>query len=818
MESVRDILERIERPVLFALRTPHRPVIGLGPGLRAMTDSLRRVLATGKRGDLEPFVKDLETSLSSLETLSSSTLQECLEHVLRAIHALREHLPEPSPARPGPPQAPADSRNAPPPDAEKSFGELSRPIRFVKGVGPRISSQLERKNLHTVEDLLYFLPRRYEDRRFVRKIADTRVGSKETVVAKIVHAEVKRYGRKSVLEAVFTDGSGSLTVKWFHGHAGHLRNLLRKDSRFILTGEISSFQLGKSMVHPDLEAIGDDEEDLLHFRRIVPIYSETEGLHQKNIRRIMKEVVLRYAPSVLSPIPDAISRSRGFLPIREAFEAVHFPPADSDVGRYNDASSRAHQRIVYDEFFFFQLGMALRKRGNLDQDGPTLKGKGPMLDEFHRILPFALTAAQKRVVAEIERDVSGGRPMSRLLQGDVGSGKTVVAMSALIMACASGFQAAIMAPTEILAAQHYRNIREWCRKLNLAVAILTGGMGAAAKKTVQEEIARGRIDVVVGTHALIQQETDFRNLGMAVIDEQHRFGVVQRAALREKGRNPHVLVMTATPIPRTLAMTLYGDLDVSVIDEMPPGKLSVATKVFYERHRDRVYEIVRRELAEGRQVFIVYPLVEESEALDLKDATRMAEHLAKDVFPDYPIGLVHGKMKETEKSAAMKAFGNGDIRILVATTVIEVGIDIPRASLMVIEHAERFGLSQLHQLRGRVGRSDIPSRCILMVQKATTDDSRRRLRIMELTNDGFRIAEEDLAIRGPGEFMGTRQSGIPDFRVASVIRDLKLLGDARTDAFSVIEEDPDLSKPENRLLRAVVLKRWEGRLELAKTG
>jgi ATP-dependent DNA helicase RecG len=813
-----DILEKIESPVLFALRNPQRNVIGLASGLTAMTDCLRRVLSTEGWGEAEPFFKSLEASVLSLETVSSAARQAHFEKVLQDIRMLRKHLPGTAAKvlqAPPPLDDPEDSTS---PDVDKSFSELSQPIRFIKGVGPRISSQFERKAIRTIEDLLYFLPRRYEDRRFIKKIADARVGCRETVVARVVHAEVRRYAKKGVLEAVFADDSGSLTAKWFHGSSGYLQKLLKKDARFVLSGEISSFQSAMNMVHPDLELIGDDEEELLNFRRIVPIYSETEGLHQKNIRRILKEAVLRYAPLVLSPLPETLSKSRGFRSIREAFEDVHFPPADSDVNVYNDAASLAHRRIVYDEFFFFQLGMALRKKGSLDQNGPLLQGRTSMMSDFHRILPFELTSAQKRVIDEIKRDVSSGRPMSRLLQGDVGSGKTVVAMSALIMACANGYQAAIMAPTEILAAQHYSNIRHWCAELNLKVAILTGGMGASVKKAVQEEIARGRISIVVGTHALIQQETDFRNLGMAVIDEQHRFGVVQRAALREKGRNPHVLVMTATPIPRTLAMTLYGDLDVSVIDEMPPGKLPVATKVFYERHRDRLYEIVRGVLDEGQQVFIVYPLVEESETLDLKDATRMAAHLAKDVFPGYPIGLIHGKMKESEKSAVMSAFGNGDIRLLVATTVIEVGIDVPQASLMVIEHAERFGLSQLHQLRGRVGRSDIPSRCILMVQKTTTEDSRKRLRIMELTNDGFRIAEEDLAIRGPGEFLGTRQSGMPDFRVANVIRDMKLLGDARTDAFSVIEDDPDLTKPGNRLLRAVVLKRWEGRLELAKTG
>ena len=494
------------------------------------------------------------------------------------------------------------------------------------------------------------------------------------------------------------------------------------------------------------------------------------------------------------------------------------PPQDGDVNAYNGAASSAHHRMIYDEFFFFHLGMALRKKGTLDQNGPLLNKGFRMVRDFHSILPFELTAAQKRVIAEIERDLTSGRPMNRLLQGDVGSGKTVVAMSAVSMACGSGFQAAMMAPTEILATQHYKNILNWCHTLNLKIALLTGGMSASAKKTVQEDIAGGRTQVVVGTHTLIQRDTNFHNLGLAVIDEQHRFGVIQRASLRKKGQNPHVLVMTATPIPRTLAMTIFGDLDVSVMDEMPPGKMPVETRVCQERHRDRVYEMIRSELMKGNQVFIVYPLVDESEALDLKDATRMAEHLAKNVFPEHSVGLIHGKMNERDRAAAMEAFRNGGISLLVATTVIEVGIDIPQASLMVIEHSERFGLSQLHQLRGRVGRGNIPSKCILMVQKASTVDSKKRLRIMELTNDGFRIAEEDLVIRGPGEFMGTRQSGIPDFRVADIVRDMKILEEARKDAFSIVEDDPVLGKPENHLLREVVLRRWDGRLDLAKTG
>ena len=441
-----------------------------------------------------------------------------------------------------------------------------------------------------------------------------------------------------------------------------------------------------------------------------------------------------------------------------------------------------------------------------------------LLNTFYTILPFALTAAQKRVIGEIEADMEKPCGMNRLLQGDVGCGKTVVSMAAMITACENGYQAAIMAPTEILAEQHYSRIHDWADRLGLQVVLLTSGMKNAERKKIFEKIKKGEIHITVGTHALIQEEVIFRNLGFVVVDEQHRFGVIQRATLRQKGVNPDVLVMTATPIPRTLAMTVYGDLDISVIDEFPPGRKEIRTKVFFEDQRARVYEIIRMEVKKGNQVFIVYPLVEESENLDLKDATRMAEHLRNEIFPDYRVGLIHGRMKGKEKDQVMKDFLKKEIDILVSTTVIEVGIDIPQASLMVIEHAERFGLSQLHQLRGRVGRSDIPSYCILMSQYKRTEDSRKRLSVMEQTNDGFKIAEEDLAIRGPGEFMGTRQSGIPDFRIAHILRDVHILSEAKTDAFSLIERDPLLEKEEHAPLKEILLRRWGGRLELAKTG
>jgi ATP-dependent DNA helicase RecG len=506
------------------------------------------------------------------------------------------------------------------------------------------------------------------------------------------------------------------------------------------------------------------------------------------------------------------------MDIAKAFRQVHFPASDQNVADYISGCTEAHRRLIFDEFFFFQLGMALKRKGQDIETGIAFKTGGKGLEDFYKLLPFSLTGAQRRVIGEIEKNMAKDCPMNRLLQGDVGCGKTVVAMAAMITACDNGCQAAMMAPTEILAEQHFNSIKNWAEALHIRVVLLTGKTSAGQKKEIHRQIGEGKAQIIIGTHALIQEGILFRKLGLAVIDEQHRFGVVQRAALRGKGANPDILVMTATPIPRTLAMTVYGDLDISVIDELPPSQKPVRTRVLYERNRSRVYEYIRNEVNKGYQVFIVYPLVEESESLDLKDATRMAEHLQKDIFPDFHIGLIHGRMKSPEKEEMMAAFMEEKVDILVATTVIEVGIDVPRASLMVIEHAERFGLSQLHQLRGRVGRSDIPSACILLAQGTGSKDAKKRLRIMEKTNNGFLIAEEDLSLRGPGEFMGTRQSGLPDFRIANLIRDGKILNEAKESANSIVDNDPFLKKVENRLLREVLMKRWEGRLELAHTG
>jgi ATP-dependent DNA helicase RecG len=452
------------------------------------------------------------------------------------------------------------------------------------------------------------------------------------------------------------------------------------------------------------------------------------------------------------------------------------------------------------------------------ETGISFRPKGLLVQSLLDLLGFQLTRAQERVWDEIKGDLRSPHPMNRLIQGDVGSGKTVVALLASLCVVECGYQSAIMAPTEVLAEQHYLNLRRWIERLGVKITLLTSSIKGSEKEDLYDRIRKGDIQLVIGTHAVIQEAVEFQRLGLAIIDEQHKFGVVQRGLLKKKGENPDVLVMTATPIPRTLAMTIYGDLDVSIIDEMPPGRVPVETRVFRESARERVYRIVEGEVRKGRQAFIVYPLVEESEKLDLRDATRMAEHLQKDIFQEFRIGLLHGRMKSDEKEAIMMQFKEGELQILVATTVIEVGIDIPNASVMVVEHAERFGLSQLHQLRGRIGRGRYPSKCILLAQYRSSEDAKVRLRAMEKTSDGFQIAEEDLTLRGPGEFFGIRQSGFPDFRVAQLVRDTPILIEARKEAFKLIQQDPELVRPSHAALKHILRKRWRGRLELASIG
>ena len=698
---------------------------------------------------------------------------------------------------------------------------LLTPIQYVKGVGPKLAKLFEKKGIRTVEDALYFLPRCYEDRRNLKKISELKTGRKETGFGEILLSGVAFYQnkRKRVFEAVVGDGSGVITLKWFAGNERYLIDRFKKGRKLIFSGEVRWFRDQREIHHPDVEMVDEDiEKDYLNFKRIVPIYSETEGLHQRTLRKLIKNILDGYANELSSPIPQEIVERQDLIDFSEAFRRVHFPPDGESMEVLNNHRSDGHRRIIFDEFFFLELGLALKKRGMTLETGIPFQTDGTLAQRLLDLLSFQLTRAQDKVWAEIREDLERPHPMNRLIQGDVGSGKTVVALLASLYVVECGYQAAIMAPTEVLVEQHYLNLHRWVEPLGVKVALLTSSIKGSEREDLYDRIRRGDIQLVIGTHAVIQEAVEFQRLGLAIIDEQHKFGVVQRGLLKKKGENPDVLVMTATPIPRTLAMTIYGDLDVSLIDEMPPGRMPVETKVFHESARGRVYRIVEEEVRKGRQAFIVYPLVEESEKLDLKDATRMAEHLQKDIFPEFRIGLLHGRMKSDEKEAIMMEFKEGKIQILVATTVIEVGIDIPNASVMVVEHAERFGLSQLHQLRGRIGRGRYPSKCILLAQYRSSEEARVRLRAMERTSDGFQIAEEDLNLRGPGEFFGIRQSGLPDFRVAHLVRDTPILIEARKEAFQLIQEDPELAHPSHAALKNNLRKRWRGRLELASIG
>ncbi|MFO7568183.1 MAG: ATP-dependent DNA helicase RecG [Smithellaceae bacterium] len=821
MESFKKSLQKIEQPLTFAAKDEFKNlshIKDLGKSLCVLLSQMITSVPAAVKNTFVPPLGELQRIFSDYDTQDMKTRKARITEALlifRRIMKTAETFDAANPLTPAQEEQLAERID----DLKTSFGKINAPVQYLKGVGPKMAARFAAKKISTVEDLLYFLPRTYEDRREIRKINKLETGKLQTVMARVVLCDFRYYGKRRILEVTVSDNTANLTAKWFKGQMSYLADSLKKGTLVILTGNVTPHYAGKTMIHPDHEILDEeDEANLLNFKRIVPVYSETEGLHQRFIRKVMFNALDQFARYIASPIPMEICRRRDLLNFHEALLAVHFPGNETSMNELITARSKAHLRLIYDEFFFFQLGMAIKRSGRVLEEGISFKHDGKLLDAFYASLPFPLTGAQTRVIGEIQKDLEAGTAMNRLLQGDVGSGKTLVAMASMITVCENGYQAALMAPTEILAKQHVATLSEWARPIGLRVVMLTGAMGNATRNETLEMIRSGEANIIVGTHALIQEDVDFRKLGLAVIDEQHRFGVMQRATLRNKGLSADVLVMTATPIPRTLAMTVYGDLDISVIDEMPPGKKPVRTVVMSESKRQAAYDAIRKELDYGHQVFIVYPLVEQSENLDLKDATRMAEHLQKDIFPDQTIGLIHGKMKDKEKDAVMRNFLDHTISVLVATTVIEVGIDVPRASLMLIEHAERFGLSQLHQLRGRVGRRDIPSFCILLTDHKVSQDARKRLKVMEKTNDGFALAEEDLAIRGPGDFLGTRQSGLPDFRVASILRDAHILNDAKQDAFALAARDPLLEKPEHAILKEALIARWQGKLDLARTG
>ena len=719
-------------------------------------------------------------------------------------------------------QLPADNKSL---NEAISRKNLETGIQFIKGIGPKMAAILEKREIRTVEDALYLLPLRYEDRRQLVPISSLSLGGSAVFSGTVLSADTAttKSGRR-VFEVQLRDDSGTIACKWFHANAVWMKRTWKIGRVGVFSGEVSQFGYQREVHHPDVEWLpeGKDITSLLaadpaNFGRIVPVYPLSEGIHQKTMRRVMREVVDGFLPNIVGVIPAELCPTE-FPPLREALGQVHSPPPEAELAALNLGATPAHQSLAFDEFFFWELGLALKKQGILREEGIAFQVSHRYTKELVRLLPFELTAAQRRVLAEIKADMMAPHPMHRLVQGDVGSGKTLVALMAALIAVENDYQVAIMAPTEILAEQHWHTIHRWCSHMGIEVTLITAGLKGKAKKEALERVADGSAQIVIGTHAVIQEKVEFAKLGLGVIDEQHRFGVLQRGILKKKGTNPDILVMTATPIPRTLAMTLFGDLDLSVIDEMPPGRIPIETKVFFESRRTQLYDMIRREVGLGRQVYVIYPLVEETEKSDLKAASQMAEHLQTEIFSDLRVGLLHGRLSPVEKEAVMTSFTNREFDILVSTTVIEVGIDVPNATLMVIEHAERFGLSQLHQLRGRVGRGKDKSYCILMTNGKMSEDGEKRLRVMESTCDGFRIAEADLEIRGPGDFLGTRQAGMPDFRVANILRDGGLLERARQAAFDLLEHDPALASQTHVPLHDELLRRWGKRLELATIG
>ena len=688
---------------------------------------------------------------------------------------------------------------------------VSMPLQYAKGVGPKRGKLLYRLGLETIGDALYHFPRRYEDRSHLTPFRKLRVGESRSCSGSVVGVSPPPRGnRRQPLQVLLQDESGYLQAVFFG--QPYLAKLFRRGQRVILYGRVGYFRGGPiQMLHPDFEIIEDEENERIHMGRLVPIYPLTEGLGQRPLRSLIFRLLETHAGEVSDPLPEAVRERHGLQPLDHAIRALHFPASD-------DEAEDARRRIVFDDFLLLQLGLAIRRSRDERARGVSINPPGDLVERLRRQLTFTLTPAQERVWGEIRNDLARQTPMNRLLQGDVGSGKTVIAVMAILTAAEARVQAALMAPTEILAEQHALTLRELLPSLGVSIALLTSGMKPREREPVLERVAAGEVDCLVGTHALIQEGVGFKRLGLAVVDEQHRFGVLQRASLRAKGEHPHLLVMTATPIPRTLALTLYGDLDLSVIDEMPPGRKPIITAWRTEEKREQIYQFLREEIDRGRQIYVVCPLVEESEKSDLKAATEMARRLQLEVFPDRRVGLIHGRMRFDEKEAVMLAFKAGEIHVLVSTTVIEVGIDVPNASVMLVEHAERFGLAQLHQLRGRVGRGPWKSYCILLASGRGSEEAQKRLETMVESQDGFRIAEVDLELRGPGEFFGTRQSGLPEFKIADLLRDGAVLEEARQEAQRLIDSDPALRRPEHLLLRRALLERWRGKLDLASVG
>ncbi|MFN8790845.1 MAG: ATP-dependent DNA helicase RecG [Bdellovibrionales bacterium] len=679
---------------------------------------------------------------------------------------------------------------------------LDSSLQYLKGVGPKLAELFSRKGLNSVQEFFEFFPRAYEDQRHARNIASLKPGETVRLKAQVVKVASIPLGKskRKMYDVTLRDASGLIHAKFFRvPYRGYFERFSPlKEVRVV--GEVKEYRGRLEFNHPDILDL-EAEEELKD--ALIPLYVELEGLSTNKIAKLIRLAFSQITEWPTEAFPEWILKKYQLLPRQEALRGLHFP--NPDLGpAFLEFKAPPQRRIIFEEFFWMELFLAARKAGLQKEQGPRIEASGARVQAVLKRLPFALTRAQTRAFEEIRKDLEGPHPMNRLVQGDVGSGKTLVCLMAAAQAQEGGYQSCLMVPTEILAEQHFKNAQKYLGE-DMKIALLTGKTKTSERREIFEGLRSGQVDLVIGTHALIEDEVQFQNLGLVVVDEQHRFGVEQRGILKKKGSNPHFLVMTATPIPRTLAMTVYGDLEVSLIDELPPGRSPIQTRVAYSSKRSAAFDFMRDQIKKGRQAYVIYPLVEESEKMDLKNAVEEFESL-KSLYPDLRFGLLHGKMKPVEKDEIMESFRRHEIDVLVSTTVIEVGVDVPNANIMIVEHSERFGLSQLHQLRGRVGRGEHKSFCILMLGYAVSDEARQRVEFMEKTTDGFKIAEFDLEMRGPGEFMGTRQSGLTGFKMAHLVRDFPVLVEAREAAFEVLRQDPTLRKPENRYLREELFK------------
>ena len=700
----------------------------------------------------------------------------------------------------------------------------STEVMYLKGVGPRRAELLAKRGILTFEDLLGYLPFRYEDRIRFAKIREIVPGQVYTVQAVVLSGSLVRYTRSrgGMYHLSVRDDSGILACKFFHGF--YLEGKFKAGQRIVLHGkaDLDPNRPGRiEMINPEYELLGTGEADSTEVGRIVPIYEAIGGVTSRMMRRIVYTALENLGGTLPDPLPAELLARYKFPSRAAAIQFVHFPPQTESVAALNSFRSQAHQRLIFEEFFFYQLSVAMRRKVAQQQPGIAFRVREPVIREaIKRVLPFKPTEAQKRALGEIAADLERSVPMNRLLQGDVGSGKTIVALEAATIVIENGFQVALMAPTEILAVQHYLAARKIFARAGYSVELLISGVKPAEKRAALERVRSGASQLVAGTHALLEPQVEFARLGLVIVDEQHRFGVLQRKELMDKATAPDVLVMTATPIPRTLSLTLYGDLDISVIDQMPPGRVPIETRWSSEAHLPGVWEFLRREFAAGRQAYVVYPVIEQSKSAEsqrsLKAAMVEYERLQRAVFPERKLGLLHGRMKSEEKEDVMERFRRRELDMLVTTTVIEVGVDVPNATVMVIEHAERFGLSQLHQLRGRIGRGGERGTCILIAPKTPGDDARARLETMVRTTNGFEIAETDLKLRGPGEFFGTRQHGELGFHIANPLRDFELLELARREALSLVET-PGAEQARRHLLSQLP-QEWQRRYQLASVG